>query len=99
MILDVAYHLCEKVHSRLQQYGFTFESIGVVAVMENMHTYSRSKSLSNSTNDLEILKTNVKELFERLLNEIPELEVRRAGVRVASLSQTLKKQKQLTEFA
>jgi len=31
--------------------------------------------------------------------EVPELEVRRAGVRVSSLSQTLKKQKQLTEFA
>jgi nucleotidyltransferase/DNA polymerase involved in DNA repair len=66
--------------------------------MQNMHTYSRSKSLSNPTNDLEVLKANVKELFERLLNEVTELEVRRAGVRVASLSQPLKKQKQLTEF-
>jgi len=99
VILDVAYPLCEKVHSRLQQHGFTFKLVGVVTVMQNMHTYSRSKSLSNSTNDLGVLKANVKELFERLLNEVPELEVRRAGVRVASLSQTLKKQKQLTEFA
>jgi len=57
-----------------------------------------AKSLSNPTNDFEVLKANVRELFERLLNEVPELEVRRAGVRVSSLSQTLKKQKQLTEF-
>jgi DNA polymerase IV (DinB-like DNA polymerase) len=99
VILDVAYHLCEKVHSRLQQHNFAFKSIGVVAVMQNMRIYSRSKSLSNPTNDLEVLKTNVRELFERLLNEVPELEVRRAGVRVASLSQALKKQRQLTEFA
>jgi len=98
VILDVAHHLCEKVHSRLQQHGFTFKSVGVTTVMQNMHTYSRSKSLSNPTNDFETLKANVKELFERLLNEVPELEVRRVGVRVASLSQTLKKQKQLTEF-
>lgn len=99
VILDVVYRLCEKVHSKLQQHGFTFKSIGVVAVMQNMRIYSRSKSLSNPTNDLEVLKANVRELFERLLKEVPELEVRRAGVRVASLSQTLKKQKQLTEFA
>ena len=98
VILDVAYSLCEKVHSKLQQYNFTFKSIGVVAVMQNMHIYSRSKSLNNPTNDLEVLKANVRELFERLLNEVPELEVRRTGVRVSSLSQTLKKQKQLTEF-
>jgi len=99
VILDVAYRLCEKIHSKLQQHGFTFRLVGVLTVMENMHTYSRSKSLSNPTNDLEVLKGNAKELFERLLNEISELEVRRAGVRVASLSKKLKKQKQLTEFA
>jgi len=99
VILNVVYRLCEKVYSRLQQHDFTFKSIGVVAVMQNMRIYSRSKSLSNPTNDLGVLKANVRELFERLLNEVPELEVRRAGVRVSSLSQTLKKQRQLTEFA
>lgn len=98
-ILAAVNPLCGEVHSRLKDHDFTFKSIGVVAVMRNMHTYSRSKSLSNPTNDLEVLKTKVRELFERLLNEVPELEVRRAGVRVSSLSQTREKQRQLTDFA
>jgi len=55
----------------------------------NGHTYSPSKSLSNPTNDLGVLKANVKELFERLLNEVPELEVRRAGIRVACMPCTI----------
>ena len=96
-ILERTNQLCDEVHAKLMQRGFSFKSVGIVAVMTDMSIRSRSKTFESPANELEVLKKTVKELFERFLNE-SELEVRRVGVKVSNFVKEQEKQKQITNF-
>jgi len=98
IILEKASQLCDDVHANLVQRGLRFKSVGITAVMTDMSTRSRSKTLESPTNELEFLEKIVKELFERLLNEEPELEARRVGVKVSNFVKERNRQKQITDY-
>jgi len=68
-----------------------------VVIAKNLSVYSRSRTLDNSTNSLEIMKKTVGELFERFLTENP-VEIRRVGVKLSGFSSMEKNQKQITSF-
>ena len=97
LILEKTNQLCDEVHAKLAQRGLSFKTIGIVAVTTDMNVRSRSKTFENPTNELEVLKKSVKELFEKLLNE-SELEARRVGVKVSNFVKERKTQKQITNF-
>ena len=97
VILQKTNQLCDEVHAKLVQRGLSFRSIGIVAVMTDMSIRSRSKTLESPTNELEVFKKTVKELFEKFLNE-SELEARRVGVKVSNFVKEQEKQKQITNF-
>jgi len=96
-ILEKTNQLCDEVHAKLMQRELGFKSVGIVAVMTDMSIRSRSKTFENPTNELEVFKKTVQELFEKLLKE-SELEVRRVGVKVSNFVKQQKKQKQITNF-
>jgi DNA polymerase IV (DinB-like DNA polymerase) len=97
VILDRTDRLCEEVHEDVRQRGLGFKSVGIIAVFIDMSIRSKSKTLDNPADELEILKRTVWELFEKLLSD-SELNVRRAGVRVSNFAKEQKTQKQITSF-
>ncbi len=89
--------LCEEIHDAIATERAKFRTVGITATMTDMSIHTRSKTLENPTNDLETMKSTVKELFEKFLNET-ELGARRVGVRISNLAREPKDQKQLTSF-
>lgn len=96
-IIEKTDRLCDEIHETIAAERVKFRTVGIAAIMTDMSIHTRSKTLENPTNDLEIMKSCVKELFEKFLNET-ELEARRAGVRISNLVREQKSQKQLTSF-
>ncbi|MFX0163459.1 MAG: DNA polymerase IV [Candidatus Hodarchaeota archaeon] len=97
VILEKADQLCEEVYERLVKQGLSFKTIGIIMITTDLNMRTRSKTLKNSTNDLETLKKTVKELFEKIINETT-LEARRVGVKVSNFAKEKKRQKQITDF-
>jgi len=97
VIMDKTAGLCEDVHASLMKRGVSFKSVGILAVMKDMSVRSRSKTLKESTRDLQVLRRTVRELFEKFLNE-SELEARRVGVKVSNFVEKQEKQEDLTGF-
>lgn len=96
-ILEKTDQLCDEVYGRLVQRGLSFKSVGIVAVMTDMSIRSRSKTFETPTNELEVFKETVKELFEKFFNE-SELKARRVGVKVSNFVKAQERQKQITNF-
>jgi DNA polymerase IV (DinB-like DNA polymerase) len=96
-IIEKTDRLCNEIHETIAAERVKFRTVGIAAIMTDMSIHTRSKTLENPTNDLETMKSSVKELFEKFLNET-ELEARRAGVRISNLVREQKSQKQLTSF-
>jgi len=97
VILEKTNQLCGEVHAKLMQREVGFKSVGIIAVMTDMSLRSRSKTFENPTNELEVFKKTVQELFEKLIKE-SELEVRRVGVKVSNFVKQQERQKQITNF-
>jgi DNA polymerase IV (DinB-like DNA polymerase) len=89
--------LCGEIHAELVQQKLRFKQVGVIAVMKDISIRNRSRTLEKPTNDLDVLKRNAKELFEKLLKE-SDLEVRRVGVKVLGFTKDDDLQKQLSSF-
>jgi nucleotidyltransferase/DNA polymerase involved in DNA repair len=96
-ILDTTDKLAEEILKEVSQKNLKFRQIGIVAVMTDLTTKSRSQTLSKPTRDSEVLRRIVRELFEKFLGET-ELEVRRVGVKVSGFARGEREQQQLTGF-
>jgi DNA polymerase IV (DinB-like DNA polymerase) len=83
-IMRKAGELCGEICNELSRRRLRVKQVGIIVVAKDMSVYSRSKTLDPPTSDLEDLKKNVRELFEKLLGE-SGLEARRVGVRVSGL--------------
>ena len=97
ILLKEIYPLCDKIHIILIQRKLSFKSVGIIGVMTDMSILSRSKTLENPTNNLDILKRIVKELLERFLLK-SNLKARRIGVKVSNFVKEEQKQKKMTSF-
>ena len=96
-ILRDVYKLSEDVHRHVKEGGLKFRSITLVAIMENLKIHSRTKTLEASSDDLDVVKSTEKELLEAFLEEEPDLELRRVGVKVSNFSKE-ERQKSIVEF-
>jgi DNA polymerase IV (DinB-like DNA polymerase) len=97
LVLEKADQLCEEIHITLVQQKLSFKTVGIVAFMKDLTVYSRSKTLENQTNAIEIMRQTVKELYAKLLSEV-QFDVRRVGVKVSGFAREQKGQKRLTSF-
>jgi len=97
LILEKTDQLCEEIHNTLVQQKLSFKAVGIVAFMKDLTVYSRSKTLQNQTDDVEIMKQTVEELFAKLLSEV-QFDVRRVGVKVSGFAKEQRGQKKLTSF-
>jgi DNA polymerase IV (DinB-like DNA polymerase) len=96
-IVETAERLCSEIHSTVVSEKMNFKTVGIIAILKDLSTHTRSKTLENPTNSLEVLNKSAKELFEKFFNET-EGKARRVGVKVSNLSRERTSQKQLTSF-
>jgi len=89
--------LAEDINDWIKKQGLAFKSIGIMAVMENLETKSRNKTLDSYTDSLDIVKKVSKELWEKFLDEEKRMEIRRIGLRVSNFNKQ-KQQKSVFEY-
>ena len=78
--------LAEEVHRESVVEGWKFRSVGVLAFMEDLTVHSRTRTLESPSSELDdIISTSI-ELLNELLDGVPELQIRRIGVKVSNLS-------------
>jgi DNA polymerase IV (DinB-like DNA polymerase) len=85
----------KNLHERLVTENLFFRNVSAIAILKDLSTRTRSKTLETPTNDYLLLEKEVRELFSGLLREVGDL--RRAGVRVSELHD-MANQRSLAEF-
>ena len=85
--------LCERLRSE----GLTHRGIGVIAITSDLQLLTRSRTLSRPNQDAEAIRINAQQLFEKLLEENPEIELRRIGLKLFGLEST-RGQRLMTEY-
>ena len=96
-ILPVLENLAEDLHRSARSEGVRFRSVGVTAIMEDLSTHSKSKTLPVDVENREEIIIVSRELLPLLLTEIPNLAVRRIGLRLSGFSK-ISGQAPLTDF-
>jgi DNA polymerase IV (archaeal DinB-like DNA polymerase) len=84
-ILGILDELAEEIHKELIDNGFRFKTITIKVRYEHFDTYTRAKSLSFPTNDLDILRNTAKRLIDAFLRG--NKKIRLVGLRVSTLAQ------------
>lgn len=98
-ILAEANKICADIYDRARELNLNFKTVAVQLILQDMSTPSRSKTFETPIDSLETLKETTKELFQKLLDEIPEeLKARRIGVRISNFSVGRQAQKHITEY-
>jgi len=97
-IVEKTNQLCEEIHTRLVQSGLVFRSVSIAAVMKDLSIRSRSHTLDNYTDEIDVIKKVSKTLFEELLKG-SELDIRRVGVKVSKFTSREEEQRQITEYS
>ena len=89
-------NLCKQVHNICIKNNKMFRTVSIQFVNEDLTIKSKSKTLKNSTNNLEELEKASTQLLIDSLNE-QQLLVRRLGVRISELSD-LEGQSNITNY-
>jgi DNA polymerase IV (DinB-like DNA polymerase) len=82
IIFEVFEKIIEDLHQELIDNNLSFRTITVICRFQGFETHTKSKTLKDFTQDLEVLKKEAKRLFLKFLVENPKL-VRLIGVRVS----------------
>jgi DNA polymerase IV (DinB-like DNA polymerase) len=96
-ILQKTDELTNDISKELTEKNLSFKQIGILMVMKDLRSKSRSITLEQPARNPEIIKKYVKELFEKFLSENP-VEIRRIGVKISGFSKQETHQKQLASF-
>lgn len=73
------------LYSRVRKKGCGYKMVGIIAISDKLTMLVRSKKLSWIAYDIDTIKKASRELFERLLQEEPNVILRRAGIKVSGL--------------
>ncbi len=96
-VLEKADVLAVDVYGDLLERGVSFRQVGIVVILADLTSRSRSATLEQPSKSLDTLKKAVRDLLEKFLQESDE-EVRRIGVKVSQLGKEEKAQKQLESY-
>jgi DNA polymerase IV (archaeal DinB-like DNA polymerase) len=84
------------VHRKLAGSNQSFKTVAAIAILTDLTVRTKSKTFEKPVNELEVLRDNVRALFEELSGSIHK-DFRRVGIRVSGLVGT-EDQKSLSEF-
>lgn len=83
-ILEMMNEMAEEIHGELNEHGFRFKTITVKVRYQRFDTFTRARSLSFPTNDLDILRNNAMRLVDSFIRR--NKKVRLIGLRVSTLN-------------
>jgi DNA polymerase IV (DinB-like DNA polymerase) len=78
--------LCEDVHAAILKDNLMFRSVGIQFVQSDLSNKTKSRTLKNSTSNLDELKKMVLQLLRESLED-QKILIRRVGVKVAEFSE------------
>jgi len=76
--------LCNDVHKSAVEQGFSFRSIGIMLILDDLSIKTKSRSLKSHTDNADELFKVAKMLLEEAVAE-SQILVRRLGVKVSEL--------------
>jgi DNA polymerase IV (DinB-like DNA polymerase) len=88
--------LADGVHSNLTKRRFTFRTITVIVRLEDFTTYTRSKTVTIWTSDINVIKRTALELLSEFLGR---KKLRLVAVGVSKLKETDEKQTLIVDFS
>jgi len=97
VLMEKATELCDDLHNRVLEERLTFKTVGIIAIMVDLKTYSRSRSLDSPSNSVYLMKRIVRELFDKFIEE-SDIDIRRVGVKLSNLVVIEEEQARLTSF-
>ena len=101
-ICEKLFELADELKIKIEKEGKKFKSVSILAILNNLETHTKSRSLENFTDDIEVVKTEAKNLIKEFLEKNPGKKLRRCGVRVSNFqgknTTEEKKQKNLFSF-
>lgn len=86
----------DDLHSKVLAKNKCFRTLSIIAILSDLQTRTKSRTLDAPTNDLEALRGQARELLEELAAS-SEKELRRVGIKVAELV-SIANQASLTEY-
>ncbi len=96
LVLEKLNELIEDMGNKVEQKRVYFRTISLIAIDTQLKTHTKSETVQQ-TGDMSRVEEIIKQLLEDFLAENPDIELRRAGVRLSNLTQR-KNQKNLSEF-
>ena len=96
-ISDTLHQLCESVFNISRSRSLSFKTVGVIVIISNLEQRTKSKTLKTSTSSFELLNSTAAVLLDELMAEGDRIKVRRLGVRLSELQNTVG-QNTMSEF-
>jgi DNA polymerase IV (DinB-like DNA polymerase) len=97
VLLEKTDQLILSVHKDLMDRDSKFRRVEVIAIMNDLHIRSKSKTLINSTHQIGLIKKTVQGLIESLIAD-SKMDIRRIGVKISQITNEKEKQKQLSNY-
>jgi nucleotidyltransferase/DNA polymerase involved in DNA repair len=97
VIMEKVTALAQDVHAAAADRGLGFRTVTVQAVMNDLTSFTRSRTVKTPTKSLEMITTVARDLLEQLLTEEPDRSMRRVGVKISSFAAETG-QTRLTEY-
>jgi DNA polymerase IV (DinB-like DNA polymerase) len=85
-IMPVLNELAHSVTRKLEEENMVCRSIGIVAITDNLKIHTKSRTLESPTFNEPVIKQSADELLEEFLQSMPDVVIRRIGVKVTGLS-------------
>jgi len=85
-IIPLLDNLANSVAIRLVEHNMACKSICIIAITDSLKIHSRSRTLESPTFDENNIKQSSRELLERFLQSMPDVVIRRIGVKLTGLS-------------
>jgi DNA polymerase IV (archaeal DinB-like DNA polymerase) len=83
------YQLCQSVFQTTISRRLSFKSIGILLILDNLESITRSKSLKVHSNSFDILHSTAKTILNETMAQISGIKVRRLGLKISELQSTV----------
>ena len=97
ILLDKTDQLILTIYKNLMDRHLKFKRVGIIVIMTDLSIRSKSKTLFNSTDQIDLIKKTVQNLMESFLAE-SKMEIRRIGVKISQFASDTEKQEQLSSY-
>jgi DNA polymerase IV (archaeal DinB-like DNA polymerase) len=79
------YALCRSIFNKASQRKLSFKTVGVLLILDNLDTITRSRSLKLHSNNFDSLHSIAKSIMDEVMKEAGSIKVRRLGVVLSDL--------------